>query len=229
MIIKRKLFSRKKNLTPEQERERDLRDKVFKNEVSKLGISHYFDKGTGFRDKQSSGIYSKFTGTYEEEKAEIENALGVNKKERKRRLKALNKGKSGIIAYDPKAPFHVQIHEPGHPAAIKNAKSEEDKRIADIGDPYEGVETPKRSMSDEELRNIQKDIEKRGNDVVKREELANSEARKMLERQGATKEELEKFDKDRIPDLNTYKNSSRQISEKSFKVIEEELNRRKRK
>lgn len=236
MIIKRRLFSRRRNLTPEEERERELRDRVFRNEYPKLGISHVMSKTFEFRpgiDKDGKPVdgmasYNKFDSprglmSKENEIEAIKSQGGKNQREAKKHIQALKRGKSGIISFNPKAPLHMIPHEGGHPAAILNAKNKEEKDIADFDGNLVGAH---RDLSLEDSFRAHRELLKGGKKLIDREKLANSEGRKMLERQGATKEELEKYDRGREGELDSYYNGIYDLVKKSEKIVNDKLNER---
>lgn len=250
MIILRKLFSRRRNLTPEQERERKLRDRVYREEVSKSNTSHIITKSKKFRvdntdentpyekKKDGIGVYTKFDtprgkSDIQSEAKDIVQQGGGYTKEVKKRLRALGKGKSGVISLHPDAPLHVQIHEPGHPIAILNStgKDKEDADQDEILSKYND-EIPKDlnevdSRSKEELEDLQHRIQETGRSVVRREELANSEGRKMLERQGASKSELDKYDSGRKRETDTYREAADNYNKWMDLVMQNKKSRKK--
>lgn len=198
MILKRKLFAKRRNLTPEQEEDRKLRDQIFREEFPKRGLSHFYTKGTTFRggSKNSGGQYTGFDRSKEEDE-EIKEKTKKAPIQGKKVSKARAKGKEGVVALDPSREFDVQVHELGHYDAIENANNSEEREIASF----------KGSIENPEFFHTPSDIEKlRENNykVLKRENLANTAGLKILKNNNASKDQIDKYIKNRTESFKTY-------------------------
>lgn len=196
MIILRRLFSKRRNLTPEEERERELRDKVFKNEFPKYNISHYIPSRKDRKDvvKEHFERFDSPNGdmTVKDEINQIE-GRGDTKRVKKT-VKSLKQGKRGVIHLNHRSPLHIIAHESGHLSLEQNARDDEEKRISKVTKTLNDINYPSEEdtskLSLDELEKIRDEVLNTGNDIIKREELANLEGGVILHNAGATDKEL---------------------------------------
>lgn len=226
MIIKRRLFSKRRNLTPEEEYDRDKRDHYLRTAYAKSNYSHYVTKKksspfiTGGGNATNNLLESPRGAMPKEvEIDQISQNSDKDLKATKKALKAVRKNKKGIIVLNKDAKSDTYLHELGHGLAVDENEGTEDGKIA-----YEGYNYRSQSTSNlpEALENKRR-VEEGSKRALRKEEMSNEKGEEIIKRYGGkynTPEDIAQYRKAREKGMEINRAAVKEELNKADKEIE---------